>query len=160
MPYEAWDESRATAIVEGYRRERGGLMPALHGLMEHFGYIDEGAVPILALAFNLSRAEVHGTITFYRDFRREPPARHTVRVCRAEACQAVGAEDLADHACRSLALDFGETSEDGAVALEQVFCLGNCALSPAVMVDDRLYGKVDADRFDRLMVSTVGEGRP
>ena len=75
MPYEAWDEARATAIVEGYRHERGALLPALHGLMEHFGYVDDAAVPILALAFNLSRAEVHGTISFYHDFRREPPAR-------------------------------------------------------------------------------------
>ena len=160
MPYEAWDEARATAIVEGYRHERGALLPALHGLMEHFGYVDDAAVPILALAFNLSRAEVHGTISFYHDFRREPPARHQVRICRAEACQAVGANELAEHACRSLSLGFGETSEDRAVALEQVFCLGNCALSPAVLIDGRLYGRVDAERFDRLMAATVTGARP
>jgi formate dehydrogenase subunit gamma len=144
---------RSAAAV--HRGERGALLPILHTIQAELGYIDPAAVPILADELNLSRADVHGVITFYRDFRRTPPGRTMVRVCRAEACQSVGADRLVDHARRRLGIAIGETTPDGAVTLEQVFCLGNCALGPAVQVNGRLYGRVDAARFDAILSPTA-----
>jgi formate dehydrogenase subunit gamma len=126
-------------------------MPVLHALQEEFGYIDPAAVPLVAKVLNLSRADVHGVITFYKDFRSTPPGASTVAVCRGEACQSMGAHELVEHACRSLGVEIGGTTPDGAVTLDQVFCLGNCALSPALLVDGRLVGRVDAETFDRLV---------
>jgi formate dehydrogenase subunit gamma len=126
-------------------------MPVLRDLQDELGYIDPDSIPIVADELNLSRADVYGVVTFYRDFRDRPPGRTTVRVCRAEACQAVGAEALAEHAQRHLGIGFGDTTTDDTVSLEQVFCFGNCALGPTVQVGDRLYGRVDADRFDSLV---------
>jgi formate dehydrogenase subunit gamma len=111
--------------------------------------------PVLADALNLSTAEVHGMITFYRDFRRSPAGRRTMRICRAEACQAMGADRLVQHAESRLGVKVSETTEDGAVTLDEVFCLGNCALGPAVQVDERLHGRVTPARLDALL----GEGR-
>ncbi|KAA5605485.1 formate dehydrogenase subunit gamma [Roseospira marina] len=145
-----WAEDRARAIVDDHRAMPGALLPLLHALQEEFGCIDEPAVPLLADALNLSRAEVHGVVTFYQDFRRTRPGRHVVKVCRAEACQAVGAESLLDHVKRTLAVSEGETTPDGAFTLEAVYCLGNCALGPAVMIDDTLHGRVGPARFDAL----------
>ena len=115
------------------------------------GPLIEAAIPQLAKELNLSRAEVHGVVTFYHDFRDAPPATTQVRICRAEACQSVGARDLADHARQRLGIDYGETTSDGSFALDQVFCFGNCALGPAVEVAGMLYGRVDADRLDSLI---------
>ena len=127
------------------------LMPILHELQEVFGYIDPGAIELLAEQLNVSKAEVYGVVTFYNDFRTEPGGACVVRVCRGEACQSMGAERLARHASEHLGVGFGGTTTDGALTLEQVFCLGNCALSPAVMIDDRLQGRVDEARFDELV---------
>jgi formate dehydrogenase subunit gamma len=139
------------SVVARHAGERGALMPILRDLQDEFGYIDPDAVPILADELNLSRADVYGVVTFYRDFRDRPPGQTTVRLCRAEACQAVGAEALAEHARNHLGIGLGDTTPDNAVSLEQVFCFGNCALGPTVQVGDRLYGRVDADRFNALV---------
>jgi formate dehydrogenase subunit gamma len=144
-------EERVRAIVATLRNERGALLPILHAVQAEFGYVDPAIEPVLADALNLSTAEVHGVITFYRDFRRAPAGRHTVRICRAEACQAVGAQRLAEHARARLGVEFGDTTTDGAVTLDEVFCLGNCALGPAVQVDGRLHGRVSPARLDGLL---------
>jgi formate dehydrogenase subunit gamma len=133
-------------IVEDNRHLRGALLPILHALQEEFGYIDEQAIPLLATELNLSRADVQ--------FRREKPGRHIIKVCRAEACQSMGANALVDHIRKRLQVDFHGTTADGAFTLEPVFCLGNCALSPAVMIDENLHGRVSPDRFDDLAAET------
>jgi formate dehydrogenase subunit gamma len=149
----AWSEDELTNIVDAYKDERGALLPLLHAVQERFGYIDAGAVAPIAAGLNLSRAEVHGVITFYADFRTEPAGRSRLRVCRAEACQSMGAERVIAHACARLGLDLGETATDGSITLESVMCLGNCALSPAVMIDGRLVGRVDEDRIDEIVAA-------
>ncbi|MFC6364572.1 formate dehydrogenase subunit gamma [Nonomuraea thailandensis] len=144
-------EDRVRAVVARHRDDRGALLPILHSLMEELGHVDPAAIPILADELNLSRADVHGVVTFYHDFRQTPPGRTTVRICRAEACQAVGGNELVDRARSRIGVGLGETTPDGAITLEQVFCLGNCALGPSVQVGDRLYGRVGAQELDRLL---------
>ncbi|WP_042884287.1 formate dehydrogenase subunit gamma [Cupriavidus necator] len=141
------------AIVAARQDLPGALLPILHEIQDTQGYIPDDAVPVIARALNLSRAEVHGVITFYHHFRQQPAGRHVVQVCRAEACQAVGAEALAEHAKRALGCGFHETSADGQVTLEPVYCLGQCACGPAMMVGEQLHGYVDAKRFDALIRS-------
>lgn len=148
-----WSAERATEVVRAHADVRGPLLPVLHALQEEFGYLDARAVPLVAQVLNLSRADVHGVVTFYRDFRDAAPAPVQVRVCRAEACQSVGAYELVAHAEAALGTELGGTSQDGAVTLDQVFCLGNCALGPSVTVNDRLYGRVDAERLDLLVAA-------
>ena len=152
--YASWDEGRARALIAERAALPGAVLPILHALQEHFGYVDPVAVPLVAEALNLSRAEVHGVVTFYHDFRQTPPGRHVLRVCRAEACQSMGADRLAGHIKARLGIDFHQTSPDGRVTLEPVFCLGNCACSPALMLDGKLHGRVDATAFDRLMTES------
>lgn len=144
-------EQQVRSIAAARNHEPGALMPVLHDVQHTFGYIDPAWVGPIAHELNLSRAEVHGVLTFYTDFRTTPPGHTTVRVCRAEACQSVGAHALADHARARLGVDFGETTADGATTLDQVFCFGNCALGPTVEVGGALYGRVDPDRFDALV---------
>lgn len=138
-------------IVSDLKDRPGPLIEVLHSVQAALGYVPPDAVPILAEALNLSRAEVHGVVTFYHFFRETPPGRHTVSLCRAEACKSMGADELAAHAKSRLKVDFHETTKDGAITLEPVYCLGNCALSPAAMIDGRLYGRVTPERFDSLM---------
>jgi formate dehydrogenase subunit gamma len=149
------DESRlagtVVAVCAGHGNRPDALIEILHELQAQIGYVPEAATRQLAAALNLSRAEVHGVISFYHDFHRAPPGRHIVRVCRAEACQSVGCEALAEHAQAALGIGFGETRGDGKATLEAVYCLGNCALGPAVMIDGELHGRVDAPRFDALV---------
>ncbi len=147
-------EDVVRTVVADHRDQRGALLPVLHALQAELGCVPEEAIPVLADEFNLSRADVHGVVTFYHDFRREPAGRSTVRICRAEACQALGADALVGYA-REAGLAPGETSPDGSVTLEQVFCLGNCALGPAVEVDGRLYGRVDTARLGSILKGTV-----
>jgi formate dehydrogenase subunit gamma len=147
------DAARIAAIVAARQDMPGALLPILHEIQDTQGYIPDTAVPVIASALNLSRAEVHGVITFYHHFRQQPAGRHVVQVCRAEACQSVGAEALAEHAQRALGCGFHETSADGQVTLEPVYCLGQCACGPAVMVGEQLHGYVDAKRFDALVRS-------
>lgn len=147
----AWSQDRAQSIIAEHRNLRGALLPMLHGLQAEFGAIDAPAIPLLADALNLSQAEVHGVVSFYHDFRRTRPGHHVIKVCRAEACQAMGADALLEHIKQHLSIDEGGTTNDDAFSLEAVFCLGNCALSPAVMVDDDLYGRVDPGRFNAIV---------
>jgi formate dehydrogenase subunit gamma len=137
--------------VAAHQGEHGALLPILHDIQAEFGYVDPDAIPVIARELNLSRADVHGVVTFYKDFKQEPQGRTTVRICRAEACQAVGGEALARHAEARLGVGFGETTADRDVTLESVLCLGNCALGPSVQIGGLLYGKVDADRLDALL---------
>ncbi len=152
-PQEAQADAiaRIAHIVAARRDMPGALLPILHAIQDTQGYVPPDAVPVIARALNLSRAEVHGVITFYHHFREQPAGRHVVQVCRAEACQAVGADALASHARRALGCDFHETTADGSVTLEPVYCLGQCACGPAVMIGEQLHGRVDAARFDALM---------
>jgi formate dehydrogenase subunit gamma len=129
----------------------GALLPVLHRVQERLGFIPPEAVPLIAHELNLSRAEVHGVITFYHDFRQTPPGKCVVKVCQAEACQAMGAQTLTQHVRTRLGANLHETSNDGAYTLEPAYCLGNCALSPAVMIDGQLHGRVSPHRFDALI---------
>lgn len=138
-------------IVADLKDRPGPLIEVLHSVQSALGYVPPGAVPLLADALNLSRAEVHGVVTFYHYFRQTPPGRHIVSLCRAEACQSMGAEELAEHAKGRLGVGFHETTSDGSFSLEPVYCLGNCACSPAAMIDGRLYGRVTPERFDALI---------
>jgi formate dehydrogenase subunit gamma len=127
------------------------MLPILHEIQETFGCVPQEAAPLIAEALNVSRAEVHGVISFYHDFRAEPPGRHVLKLCRAEACQAAGADALAERARSALGVDFGETSRDGAVTLDAIYCLGLCACAPAAMIDGRLEGRLDAEAMDALI---------
>ena len=144
---------RVREIVAAHRNHRGALLPVLHAVQAEFGCVDQEIVPLLAAELNLSRAEVHGVVSFYADFRGEPAGRTTVRLCRAEACQAVGAERLVSHAEQVLGVKLGQTTPDGEVTLQQVFCLGNCALGPAAQVNGRLYGHLDPARLDTVLAT-------
>ena len=143
--------AKVHAAIEAHRERPGGLMPLLHAVQDTVGYVPPDAVPLIAHALNLSRAEVHGVISFYHHFRTHAPGRHVVQICRAEACQALGARALEAHAKKSLGIDFSQTTEDGAVTLEAVYCLGNCACAPAMMVNGELHGRVTPARFDELV---------
>ncbi len=129
----------------------GPLLPILHGVQRALGHVPQDAVPLIAAELNLSRAEIHGVVTFYHYFRKNLPGRHVVHVCRAEACQSVGAVALEAHAKKSLGIDFHQTTRDGSISLGPVYCLGNCALGPSIMIDERLEGRVSPERFDAIV---------
>lgn len=154
--HSPWSAEVALEAISSHATQRGPLLPVLHALQETFGYVDPRAVPLVATALNLSRADVHGVLTFYADLRSTPPGRVRVQVCRGEACQSVGGHGLAEHATSSLGLDFGQTAADGSVTLDEVFCLGNCALGPTVTVDGRLHGRVRPTELDRLVHGSTG----
>ena len=139
------------SILERWRTEPGSLLPVLQEVQAALGYIPPEVVPAIANGLNLSRAEVHGVISFYHDFRTAPGGRQRVQICRAEACQAVGARELEQHAMDALQVSPGETTADGAVTLEAVYCLGNCACGPSVRIGDKVHARVDADKFDSLL---------
>ncbi|MFF8945940.1 NAD(P)H-dependent oxidoreductase subunit E [Streptomyces sp. NPDC014864] len=147
-------EAAISAIVAAHRGERGPLLEILHAVQAELGHIPKEAVPLLARELNLSRADVHGVITFYHDFRDAPAGRTTVRICRAEACQALGAADLVDCAQKA-GSPIGGTREDGSVTVEQVFCLGNCALGPSVEVDGKVLGRMTAERLRSVLDEAV-----
>jgi len=154
MPtYAHWDAARAEAIIAAVAPLPGALLPMLHDLQATFGCVPDEAVPRIALALNLSRAEVFGVISFYHDFRRAPPGRHVLKLCRAEACQAVGGAALAERTLARLGVDWHGTTPDGAVTVEPVFCLGLCACGPAALVDEAPLGRLDAARMDALVES-------
>lgn len=147
----AWNAGEARLILEEEAKREGGLLPALHRLMERFGHIPEEADAAIAQVFNLSRAEVQGVISFYHDFRREPAGRHILRLCRAEACQSRGGRELATRFLERSGLGWGETTPDGALTLEPVYCLGLCAVAPAALFDDEPHGRLDAERLEALL---------
>lgn len=142
-------------VAEEHRGERGPLLVILHAIQDRLGYVDPALVPMLARELNLSRADVHGVLTFYRDFRTEPPGAVTVRVCRAEACASLGAERVLADLELSLGISVGETTADGGVTLDQVFCLGNCALGPSGQIGGRVHGRLDATRALALIREPV-----
>lgn len=147
---EVREEAVSAAVTEHAGRP-GPLLPILHAIQERLGYVPAEAVPSVAQALNLTRAEVHGVISFYHDFRDHPPGRHLLKICRAESCQALGADALVAHAKKRLGVGFHETTSDGAFTLEPVYCLGNCALSPAVVVGEDVRGRMTAETFDALV---------
>lgn len=137
------------AIADNASRP-GALLPVLHAIQDALGYVPNDSVALVARELNLSRAEVHGVITFYHHFRQKPPGRHIVQLCRAEACQAVGAAELEAHVTAQFGVAMKGTTADGRVTLEPVYCLGNCAIGPSVTIDGALHGRVTARRFDEL----------
>lgn len=136
--------------------QQGALLPILHGLQDALGYIPPQSVPQIAVALNLSRAEVHGVISFYHYFRDTPPGKHTIHVCRAESCQAMGGKTLESHIKNQLHIDYHQTTEEGLVSLEPVYCLGLCARSPAIQIDKNVYSQMTDEKFDQL-IQTLGE---
>lgn len=138
-------------LAEGLAGRPGALLPILHAIQDELGYIPDAAVPVVAEVLNLSRAEVHGVITFYHFFRTHRPGRRTLYLCRAEACQSMGARELERHVHEKLQVNFHETTADGRVSLEPVYCLGNCACAPSVMIDEEVHGRMTADRLDELL---------
>jgi formate dehydrogenase subunit gamma len=149
--FEPWDTDRARDIIAAHASKEGAALPVLHGLQGVFGCIPLEAEPMVASALNMTRAEMHGIVTFYHEFRRTPPGRHVLHLCRAEACQSVGAEAVGAHLRSALAVDWHGTSGDGAVTLEPVFCLGLCATGPSALLDGHPVGRLNADRIDRML---------
>lgn len=147
----ALNEARIVAIVERHRHRDGPLIEVLHEVQADFGCIPSGAVPVIARALNLSRAEVHGVVSFYHHFRTRAPGRHVLQICRAESCQAAGGRAIEAHAQKRLGVGFGETTPDGQVTLDAVFCLGLCACSPAAMFDGEVLGRVTPESLDALI---------
>ena len=150
-PLDPRTKSVVSDVVGRLKDTPGALLPILHAIQDALGFVPEAAVPIVADGLNLSRAEVHGAISFYHYFRETPPGRHTIHLCRAEACQSMNQRGLEAHAKERLGVDYHGTTADGAFSLEPVYCLGNCACSPAMMVDGELYGRVTPDRFDDIV---------
>lgn len=146
-------EIAALAVCARHGNKPDELLEIFHELQEQLGFIPEATKPVIAKALNLSRAEVHGVMSFYHDFRSAPAGRHVIKICRAESCQAMGTDQLCEHAEKKLGVAFGETTNDRSFTLEPVYCLGNCALSPAMLIGNRLFGKVDAKRFDAIVAS-------
>jgi len=144
-------EEIVEAAVARHRGKIGALLPVLHSIQDKLGYVPREAVPIMARALNLSRAEIHGVMSFYHDFRDEPAGEHIVHLCRAEACQAMGSRELEQHARERLGIDYHETTADGLFSLEPVYCLGNCACSPSIRIDDEVHARVSAGKFDELL---------
>jgi formate dehydrogenase subunit gamma len=150
-PPESPHDAEIRRLAEARAAEPGALLPILHSIQDQLGYVPDAAVPIVASVLNLSRAEVHGVVTFYHFFRTKPPGKQTLYVCRAEACQSMGSRALETYARTKLGVDFHETTADGRFSLEPVYCLGNCACSPAVMVDETVYGRVTPQRLDEIL---------
>lgn len=148
--YPPWDIGAAQQIIEHLQHLDGAALPILHALQDHFGYVDPAAVPLIAEALNLSRADIHGTISFYHDFRSQPPGRRVIKLCRAEACQAVGAEELADHLAHQHGIALDSTDSTDSLTIETVYCLGNCALGPSALVDGQVRGRLDAAQLAHL----------
>ena len=154
--FAQWDSDRASEIVAAHSSLDGPVMPILHALQEEFGCIPEEAVPLVATALNLSRAEIHGTITFYHDFRRRPPGRHVLKLCRAEACQAMNGPQLARDLLDSLGMDWGATTQDGSLTIEGVYCLGLCACAPSALYDGEPVGRLDREKLDAVVREAGG----
>lgn len=152
MPvFEPWNVDRASTIIAEFKDRDGPMLPILHAFQETFGCVPEDAAPLIADKLNLSRAEVHGVITFYHDFRRELAGRHVLKVCRAEACQSMGCDALIARAETKLGVSLGDTTADGRITFEPVYCLGLCSTAPSAMLDGRLVGRLTEAKLDRLL---------
>lgn len=152
----SYDRDTAATIIAAHEARPELLVQILAAFVERFGWISKDAIRHIAEELNLSRADVHGVVSYYHDFRTEQPGKHVIKICAAEACQAMGGRELTAHAATSLGVDMHESSAE--VTLEPVYCLGNCACSPAIMVDGKTYGRVSAERFDAI-VAGVREGQ-
>jgi formate dehydrogenase subunit gamma len=145
------ESTKIEAHIAAHKNMPGGLLPLLHAIQDDIGYVPEASYPHISKALALSVAEVHGVVTFSHHFRRHPAGRHVLQICRAESCQAMGSEKLEANVKSALGIDFHQTTVDGAITLEPVYCLGNCACSPAVMLDDEVYGRMDAQKVAELI---------
>jgi formate dehydrogenase subunit gamma len=154
MTREDYNKETASEIIAGFGKQAEMLVQVLHAFMDRFGWISSAAIRQLADELNLSRADVHGVVSYYPDFRTAPTGKHVVKICEAEACQAMGSRDLSEHAKKSLGLDMHESNDN--VTLEPIYCLGNCACSPAIMVDGKTFGRVSAQRFDEIVAAMDG----
>jgi formate dehydrogenase subunit gamma len=150
------DLASVGAIIAERQSQPGAMLPILHAIQEKIGFIPSDVVPLIANALNVSRAEVHGVITYYHFFRQQPAGKHMVQICRAEACQAMGSDALAEHAKAVLGCDFHATSADGKFTLEPVYCLGQCGCAPAMTINDAIYARVTLDKFNRLVAAKRG----
>ncbi|GAA4521427.1 formate dehydrogenase subunit gamma [Chelativorans composti] len=150
MPANTEIIASVTPIIERWKDEEGPLLPILNGILRELGYVPREAIPVIADALNLTRADVYGVVSFYHDYRQEPPGRHVLKLCRAEACQALGGEAVAEKLQKLLGVRFGETSIDGSVTLEPVYCLGLCACGPSAMLDGEVIGRLDDDKVAEI----------
>ncbi|MFZ1889796.1 MAG: formate dehydrogenase subunit gamma [Candidatus Binataceae bacterium] len=150
-PRDDFDQAVVDQIIAAHRDLSGALLPILHEINRHFGYIPHQAVAVIAAGLNLSRAEVHGVVSFYHDFRSVPPGRHVIRICRAESCQAMGSSALEDHIARAIGASVGQTSDGAEFFFEAVYCFGNCACSPALEIDGELQGRATPRTFDAAL---------
>jgi len=146
----------ATEIIQEYSAAAEMLVQILHAFIARFSYLSDAAIRQIALELNLSRAEVHGVVSFYHDFRTKPPGDHVVKICVSESCQAMGSREIVSQAEEKLGIRIKETTADGSITLEPIYCLGNCACSPAVMVDEKVYGRVDLKKLDGLIEECRG----
>jgi len=151
MTEQTWDHEGVLAIIASLKDKPGALLPILHAIQDRLGYVPPDSVPVIARELNLSRAEVHGVITFYHYFRDTPPGANAIHLCRAEACQAMGSDALEAHAKQCLGIGYHENTPDGRFSLEPVYCLGNCACSPSVMINGEVHGRVTPERFDEIL---------
>lgn len=145
------DKETILVIIDPLKDQPGALLPILHSIQKSLGYVPDMVIPIIADELNISRADVHGVITFYHYFRKDKPGKHVIQVCRAESCQAMGSMALEQHVKDTLKIDFHATSSDGEFSLEPVYCLGNCACSPSIAIDDKVVGDMDAKKFNELL---------
>ena len=150
----AFDADEASEIIAELKPLEGPLLPILNALQHRYGHVGEDAVRLVSAALNLTRAEVYGVVSFYHDYHKAPQGRHTLKVCRAEACQAAGGDRIADSLENALGIKFGETSSDGQVTLQAVYCLGLCATAPSAMLDDRLIGRLSGAKLDAIVAET------
>lgn len=146
---------KVDALIAEFQHKPGALLPLLHAIQDALGYVPESAYPSISKALNLSVAEVHGVVTFYHHFRTTKPGRHILQICRAESCQAMGSEALEAHAKKCLNIDYHQTTLDQSITLEPVYCLGNCALSPNIMLDEEVYGRVSTADLDMLVAEVA-----
>lgn len=156
-PSDSVQINQIANIIAAHESMPGSLLPILHGIQDALGYIPEDAISQIARALNLSRAEVHGVISFYHYFRKSPPGKNTIRICRAESCQAMHGKHLENYAIKKLEIGWHETTSDGNYSLEPVYCLGNCACSPAITVNDEIYGRVTPERFEEILADHRGD---
>jgi formate dehydrogenase subunit gamma len=150
-----WNQQTAETIIATHRHLEGPLLPILHAVQEEFGFISEAAMRLIATSLNISRAEVYGVVSFYHDYRQTPAGRHVLKLCRAEACQSMGAEENAAALLERLGLDWGGTTPDGRLTIEPVYCLGLCACAPSAMLDDELHARLDAAGLESLAMAAV-----
>lgn len=146
-----WDPAQARRVIAAHSARPGAMLPILHALQDAFGFIHPDAVPLIATALNVTKAEVRGIISFYHDYREAPAGRHVLKICRGEACQSLGVDRLVTHLAVKHGMQLGESTGDGRLTIEPVFCLGNCALAPAALLDQQLIGRFDEARLDAVL---------